>query len=295
MAVTHNSMSASIAGWYSSMQEASIADQLRDGIHGLQIDTHYADRLPDGRLRTFVGDPADLRANAQQDGVNPDAVDAALRLRERLGFTGSGERGMYLCHSLCELGGTELSSVLDDIKDFLVANPGEVVVVINQDYVTPEDFVGAVRDADLEDLVYRGSVTSWPTLREMVDSNQRLVLTAENHAGGAPWYHAVYDGVSVETPFSFGSVEQLIGEAGLEAGCRPHRGREGSPLFLLNHWVTTDPLPLPSHADRVNAYEPLLNRARTCERQRGQFPNMIAVNFYRRGDVFEVVDTLNGF
>jgi hypothetical protein len=64
----------------------------------------------------------------QQDGVSPSAVDSALRLRERLGFSGSGERGMYLCHSFCELGGTRLEDVLRDLHAFLIANPGEVFV-----------------------------------------------------------------------------------------------------------------------------------------------------------------------
>ena len=44
----------------------------------------------------------------------------------------------------------------------------------------------------------------------------------------------------------------------------------------------------------MNAYEPLLRRARECRRLRGQLPNLLAVNFYREGDVFRVVDTLNG-
>ena len=145
LAATHNSMSVPLPGWFSSEQDAPIAEQLRFGIRGLLIDTHYADRLDNGRLRTFVGDPEELRRQAAQDGVSPSAVDSALRVRERLGFSGSGERGMYLCHSFCELGGTLLSEALRDVHDFLIANPGEVVVVINQDYVTPQDFVRAVR------------------------------------------------------------------------------------------------------------------------------------------------------
>jgi hypothetical protein len=44
----------------------------------------------------------------------------------------------------------------------------------------------------------------------------------------------------------------------------------------------------------VNAYEPLLARMRECRRQRKQLPNLVAVNFYRRGDLFRVVDALNG-
>ena len=62
----------------------------------------------------------------------------------------------------------------------------------------------------------------------------------------------------------------------------------------MNHWVSTDPTPRPSDATKVNAREPLLRRLRECERVRAQLPNLVAVNFYRRGDVFGVVDELNG-
>jgi hypothetical protein len=44
----------------------------------------------------------------------------------------------------------------------------------------------------------------------------------------------------------------------------------------------------------VNAYQPLLARARDCARIRHHLPNLLAVNFYERGDLFRVVDTLNG-
>jgi hypothetical protein len=66
------------------------------------------------------------------------------------------------------------------------------------------------------------------------------------------------------------------------------------PLFLVNHWVTTDPIPLPSNAAQVNAFTPLMRRLRECERTRHHIPNLVAVNFYRRGDLFKAVDALNG-
>ena len=291
---THNSMSAPLPGWFSSQQDATIADQLADGIRGLLIDTHYADRLPNGRVRTDVtgGGPQKLAA---QDGVSDEALAAALRIRERLGFRGEGERGMYLCHSFCELGATPLADALDTIHDFLVTHPGEVLVVINQDYVTPRDFVDAVGRAGLAELVYDPPATgAWATLGELVRDDRRLVLLAENEAGAAPWYRLAYDGIAEETPFAFRSVDQLIGAAALPASCRAYRGGAGAPLFLVNHWVTTDPAPRPSNAAAVNAREPLLRRARDCARIRDHVPNLLAVDFYRRGDLFGVVDTLNG-
>jgi hypothetical protein len=291
---THNSMSVPLPGWYSSEQERPIIDQLSDGIRGLLIDTHYGDRLQNGKVRTSTSSSEQLRQQAQADGVSDEALAAAVRLRDRLGFQGKGERGMYLCHSFCELGATRLDSVLEDLRTFLVANPGAVLVVINQDYVTPDDFVGAVRDAGLEQFAYTPPASGrWPTLRRMVDSGKRVVFLAENEAGGAAWYQLAYESITEETPYAFTKVARLINADRLEASCAANRGPEGAPVFLLNHWITTDPVPLPSNAARVNAYDALLERARECQRIRGHLPNLVAVNFYREGDLFRAVDTLN--
>ena len=62
----------------------------------------------------------------------------------------------------------------------------------------------------------------------------------------------------------------------------------------MNHWITTDPAPLPSNARRGERLRPAAGRARDCQRIRGHLPNLVAVNFYLRGDLFRVVDTLNG-
>jgi hypothetical protein len=292
---THNAMSVPLRGWYSAEQERPIAGQLADGVRGLLLDTHYADRLGNGKLRTYFTSEHALRQQAEQDGVSPDAVDAAKRIRDRLGFGGKGVRGMYLCHTFCELGATPLADVLDDIHDFLVANPDDVLVVINQDYVSPEDFVGATNKAGLGKLVFDGAIgPGRPTLGEMVDSGRRAVFLAENHAGAAPWYQLAYERTTEETPYTFPKVAQLTDRAELPASCKANRGSANAPLFLLNHWISTDPVPRPSDAAKVNAYGPLLARVRECARLRHHKVNLVAVNFYRQGDVFRVVDTLNG-
>ena len=288
---THNSMSAPLPGWFSAEQERSIGGQLDDGIRGLLLDTHYGDRLESGRVRTYFGSREQLDAAAKQDSVSPEAVASALRLRERAGFRGEGTRGMYLCHSFCELGATPLADGLEDIHRFLATHPGEVVVMVNQDYVTPADFVGAIEDAGLAPYAATLGAKPWPTLREMVDSGKRLVMMAENRAGAAPWYQLAYERLTQETPFHFDSAAALIAAG---STCPPNRGPDDAPLFLLNHWVTTAPVQRPSDAAKVNAYAPLLARAEACRRIRDRLPNLLAVNFYKEGDVFRVADTLNG-
>jgi hypothetical protein len=145
-------------------------------------------------------------------------------------------------------------------------------------------------------MAYRGPTTGrWPTLREMIDRNQRVVLLAEEKAGAAPWYHPAYEAITQETPYSFSRPAQLTDPSTLGATCRPNRGpAEGAPMFLVNHWITTDPAPRPSNAADVNAYEPLLRRLRECRRIRDHIPNLVAVDFYRQGDLLRAVDALNG-
>jgi hypothetical protein len=38
-----------------------------------------------------------------------------------------------------------------------------------------------------------------------------------------------------------------------------------------------------------------MRRLRECRRVRDHIPNLVAVDFYRRGAVLRAVDTLNGF
>ena len=293
LAATHNSMaSVTLPNWLFGQQDGTISDQLDQGIHGLLIDTYYGFAVRGGVRTDLETLP---KRNAAEQELGAPAVQAALRLRARLPAGTGGQRGIFLCHGFCEIGSVTLASALADLRSFLVSHPGEVVVVINQDEgVTPTDIGKAFEQAGLLDLVYRGPLGPFPTLRQMIDSNQRLVVMAENDAGDIPWYHLAYAQALQETPFRFTRAAQLTDSAKLAASCRAHRGTSSAPLFLLNHWVDTTPTPRPSLATVVNARGALLQRARTCQRLRSRLPNLIAVDFYRRGDVLGVVDTLNG-
>jgi hypothetical protein len=51
---------------------------------------------------------------------------------------------------------------------------------------------------------------------------------------------------------------------------------------------------LVTDARTINDRDVLLPELRRCESERGQLPNFVAVNFYDQGDLFRVIDTLNG-
>jgi hypothetical protein len=75
--------------------------------------------------------------------------------------------------------------------------------------------------------------------------------------------------------------------------CQPNRGSPSNPLFQINSWIEKIPRD-PDLAARIDSRKALLQRARTCTRLRGLKPNLIAVDFYDRGDVLGVADRLNG-
>jgi hypothetical protein len=97
--------------------------------------------------------------------------------------------------------------------------------------------------------------------------------------------HAAFE-VFQETPYRFSSPQEFSNT--------PGRGGTKGSLLLMNHWIETVPAPKPSNAAIVNAYGVLYERAAACRRQRGMMPTLVAVDFYRTGDLFRVVRALNG-
>ena len=74
-----------------------------------------------------------------------------------------------------------------------------------------------------------------------------------------------------------------------------NRGDPANDLFLVNHWVNSLlGLPSAAQAEVVNQYDFLLARAQECAQLWDHAPNFLAIDFWERGDLFAVVDTLNG-
>ncbi|KKL16254.1 hypothetical protein LCGC14_2497430, partial [marine sediment metagenome] len=257
-------------------------DQLEFGVRALLIDTWYG-VLDGGSVRTDLGPYDDERALVV-DELGEEVVAAGERVGGRIGVGASdGKRRTFLCHGLCELGATDLPTALADIREFLEDNPREVLIILIQDAISPRDTEGAFEESGLIDFVYPHTPgAKLPTLREMIRRDERVLVMAEEDASGVDWYQQGFE-LTQETPFKFQSPEEF--------SCKLNRGERSSPLFLLNHWIEKA-TPSPSDAAEVNAFDFLLERARRCEKQRGKLPNLVAVNFYDRGEVLEVVDEL---
>jgi hypothetical protein len=280
----HNAMSAAdVPGWMFPQHERGIASQLTDGVRAFLIDVHYG-RPATSAVVTDLDAETTSRAKIEE-AVGPEGVEAALRIRNRFAGEDLGRRGLYLCHGFCELGAQPLGPWLATLADFLVQHPDDVVLLVIEDYVTPEDLAAEFDASGLAGLVYRGTGRApWPTLRTLIDTRQRVVVMTESGRPGVPWILRAFD-VMQETPYKFRNPAEM--------SCAPNRGGSQGSLFQINNWIDTTPAPKPSNAAIVNAHDALLARARRCQEERGVKPTIIAVDFYRTGDVVGVARELN--
>ena len=190
-----------------------------------------------------------------------------------------------LCHGNCSFGEKPLTDGLREIATFLQCNPREVVTIIFEAYVTPEETAAAFEESGLVDFVHVQAVGApWPTLGELIDKNERLIALTDDPAGHPDYYEHVWDH-AWDNPYAAETPEGMKCEVG--------RGDPANPIFIFNHFLTA-PLADKTLAEQVNHNPFVLDRVQACAAQTADFPNFVTVDFYDIGDVFSVTKTLNG-
>jgi len=250
-ATTHNAMSNAEDNWNVFNQYFPMKKQMEDGIRAMMLDTYYDDSVSDGDIDDEQENPA------------------------------------YLCHGSCLLGKLLLSDGLKIIADFLAANPKEVMTLIFESYISAESAKESFVESGLINYVYSHDADiGWPTLQEMIDSGQRVVVLTDREGGAFPWYHKMWD-------YCFDTKWQNSEQT--DFNCNVSRGSADNDLFILNHFLYSE-LGLASYlkAEEANHNPFFVDRAELCRNERGHIPNFVTVDFYSIGDIFEVVNSLNG-
>ncbi|KAK9109251.1 hypothetical protein Sjap_017311 [Stephania japonica] len=212
------------------------------------------------------------------------------------------ENDIWLCHSI---GGIcrnftafkPALRVLQEIQTFLTTNPSEIITIFIEDYVTsPKGLTKVFNAAGLDRFWFPVSRMpqsggDWPTVNEMIHSNQRLIVFTS-----APDKEAS-EGIAFEWNYV---VENQYGDGGMKAGSCPNRvdslpmNDTARSLVLQNFFPT---LPNFAKACKQNS-APLAKMMTTCYEAAGyRWPTFIAVDFYKRSDgggAPKAVDMANG-
>jgi hypothetical protein len=208
-----------------------------------------------------------------------------------------GTEGLYLCHGGACAASRKLSDGLKAISDFLAANPQEVFTILFEDHVPATELLAALDAAGLRAQTHdQATGQEWPTLRELIDANTRLITFFEDQGGTKEPYPTGYQVTwkyAFDTDWAFTKPTDFDDPTG--ADCKPLDRGWGfaSELFILNQDFDTDDQ-AEEFAMIVNKTDKLLARAQKCAEKNMQIPNFIKVDYYDVGDLFSVVRTLNG-
>ena len=196
---------------------------------------------------------------------------------------------------------------------WLRRNPYEVITILmgNSDFITPENYTAPVMNSGLINYVYTTPevpmpLESWPTLAEMILTNQRAVVMLDYQANqtAIPWLLDEFSQVW-ETPFS--PTERSFPCTPQRPPDRPRSVREDR-MYMANHNLNVDVSVAGISLD-VPAYS-LLNETNgitgmgsagwavaNCTTDWNRPPNYLLVDYYNlgsfNGSVFQVAASAN--
>jgi len=222
---------------------------------------------------------------------------------------------LFLCHTSCELlnVGT-LENYLTTVAQWLSRNTYDVITVLmgNYDIVAPQNFTAPVINSGLINYVYTPptvpmSLESWPTLGEMVLTNQRAVVMLDYNANqtAIPWLLDEFSQMW-ETPFS--PTDRAF-------PCTPQRPpnqaiqvREDR-MYMANHNLNVEvslagmTIDIPAftilnETNAVGGYGSAGVAVQNCTTEWNRPPTFLLVDYYNlgnfNGSVFQVAADANG-
>jgi len=209
---------------------------------------------------------------------------------------------LVLCHASCLIT-RKTNVVFEAMVSFLDANPSETLLVtmeLNPDLDQPVDL--SVVYADMEATtgfvdylyVHPDANTEWPTLRELRDSNKRMLVfhyrgpvctdTDPCPDGLHYWFEHAF-----ETPFQFSTVDAITSD--YSESCSVDRGGGGSRKFFgVNHFTS---IAFQNRAEDLGTAAMLERRIDECSTLQNQPVSVLSLDFWSKTDLIQVVQDHN--
>jgi hypothetical protein len=221
---------------------------------------------------------------------------------------------IYLCHTSCELlnAGT-LEAYLTKVVGWLQRNPYEVITILmgNSDVIDPQNYTGPVTKSGLINYVYTTPelpmpLESWPTLSEMILTNQRAVVMLDYQANqtAIPWLLDEFSQMW-ETPFS--PTDRAFPCTAQRPPDRPNSIRKDR-MYMANHNLNVQiaaagiSLDVPAYTllnetNGISGFGSVGVAVDNCTTMWDRPPNYLLVDYYNvgsfDGSVFQAAATAN--
>ncbi|POS76578.1 hypothetical protein DHEL01_v205036 [Diaporthe helianthi] len=246
--------------------------------------------------------------NSAFTGTGPadnQETDVAAQLAQGVRFlqaqTHLDNNTIKLCHTACFLEDAGLlETYLAGVRAFLDANPREHVTLLltNQDGQSGAAFDAVFRASGIQGYAFAPgrdlTLDQWPTLGQMIDNGQRLVVFMDFPAGDAvPYILNEFDPYIIETPFDF--TDPAFAQCSID---RPPRASPQGRMVLVNHFLATNLsgilIPNRAAADATNSAASITAQANICVGLYGSNPNFILLDWMSVGDGMAVQAMMNG-
>ena len=171
----------------------------------------------------------------------------------------------------------------------------------NPDKRPVTDFAKAFENANVKDLTYKPnsqkiSKNDWPTLQQMINKNQRLVVFLDDKAD--------FDQVNYILPEFRNIWENDFDQTTSKFNCTPSRyvGDTSTMMYMINHFldktIFTDKITSPdtNKIDQTNSVKSILGDANNCaKKMHDSYPTFVLVDYYSSGNgsVFEAAAQMN--
>lgn len=219
---------------------------------------------------------------------------------------------LSLCHTSCFLKDAgSVQSYLQALKGWLDTHPKEVVTLLltNGDNVPVSEFDEVYTASGIQPYAYvpgprhdPSVLDSWPTLGELIGNGTRLVAFLDYGALDTVPYILPEFLYFWETPFDMTdpSFPQCIIDR--PGGLAENHTQAYQRMYIINHFLDTlvMGMDIPDRRDarKTNAAtgtDSIDAQVYLCQQQHGRAPKGILVDFFDKGDVFQVQDRLNSF
>lgn len=221
---------------------------------------------------------------------------------------------LHMCHTTCDLlDAGPLVDYLTTVVEWMQDNPYDVLTILmgNSDVLPPQRFVDPIRNSGLLNYVYTTPTVpmpleDWPTLGEMLLTNQRAVVMLDYEADQEqiPWLLDEFSQMW-ETPFS--PTDRDFPCTAQRPPDRPRDVRQDR-MYMANHNLNVEialagiSLDIPAYTilnetNAISGYGSVGAASGNCTEDWDRPPNFLLVDYYNlgnfNGSVFQVAADAN--